>query len=54
MINYSAGMIGVRGDRNAVLRRDALNACALSRLSTRRFAKRRTVGVRRGGAMCCR
>jgi hypothetical protein len=54
MINYWSDAISVRGERNAVLRRAALNACALSRLSTRRFTKRRAVDFKRDGAMRCR
>jgi hypothetical protein len=54
MINYSADVIGVRGERNAALRRAALNACALSRLPARRFTKRRAVDFKRDGAMRCR
>jgi hypothetical protein len=53
MINYAADTISGRGERNVVLRRDALNACALSRLSTRRFTKRRAVDFKRDGAMRC-
>jgi hypothetical protein len=50
MINY----FSVQGERNAVLRRDALNACALSRLSTHRFTKRRAVDFKRDRATRCR
>jgi len=54
MISYSADVISVRGERNATLRRAPLNACALSRLPTCRFAKRRAVDFKRAGAMRCR
>jgi hypothetical protein len=54
MISYPIDAISVRGERSAVLRRDALNACALSRLSARRFTKRRAVDFKRDGAMRCR
>jgi hypothetical protein len=54
MINYSADVINVRGERNAALRRAALNACALWLLPTRRFAKRRAVDFKRADAMRCR
>jgi hypothetical protein len=50
MINYLADAISVRGERDAVVRRDALNAC----VSTRRFTKRRVVDFKRDGAMRCR
>jgi len=46
-------MISARGERNVVLRQDALNTCAFSRLSTRRFTKRRAVDLMRDGAMRC-
>jgi hypothetical protein len=53
MISYSADMIGVRGEGSAALRHAALHACALSRLSTSRFTKRRAVDFKRDGAMRC-
>jgi hypothetical protein len=54
MISYLADAISVRGERDAVLRRDALNACVLSSPSARRFTKRRAVDFKRDGAMRCR
>jgi hypothetical protein len=54
MINYSAGVLSVRGESNAVSRRDALSACALSCLPTRRFTKRRAVDLKRDVAVRCR
>jgi len=54
MINYAAGAIGGRGERNVVLRRDALNAGVLPHRSTRRFTRRRAVDFKRDGAMRCR
>jgi hypothetical protein len=54
MISYLTDATSVRGERSAVLRRDALNACALSRLSAGRFAKRRVDDLQRDGAMRCR
>jgi hypothetical protein len=54
MISYPAGAISVQGQGTAVLRRAALNACALSRLPAGRFTKRRVVDLKRDGAMRCR
>jgi hypothetical protein len=54
MISYPADAISVRGERNAVLHRAALDACALSRLPAGRFTKRRVVDFKRDGAMRCR
>ncbi len=54
MISYWADGIGVRGERSAVLRRATSNACAFSRLSARRFTRRRAVDFKRDGAMRCR
>jgi hypothetical protein len=53
MISYSADMVGVRGERNTVLRRAGQHARALPRLSTGRFTKRRAVDFKRDGAMRC-
>jgi len=54
MISYLTDAISVRGERNAVLHRAALNNCSLSRLSARRFTRRRAVDFKRDGAMRCR
>ena len=53
MISYLADMISVRGERNAVLRRAALNACALPRLSTSRVTRRRAVDFKRDSTIHC-
>jgi hypothetical protein len=54
MISYPADAISVQGERNAVLRREALNACTLPCLPAGRFTKRRVVDFKRDGAMRCR
>jgi hypothetical protein len=54
MISYPADAISVQGEGSAVLRGDALDACALSCLPAGRFTKRRVVDFKRDGAMRCR
>jgi hypothetical protein len=54
MLDYFSRHDQRAGERNAVFRRDTLSACAMPRLSTRRFTRRRAVDFKRDGAMRCR